>query len=70
MPHVRAGSIAKGSRRASAYERLGKHLDSHKNAHAIVDGANKEVIAMFESHDKCQKEEYKHIGELVNGTHS
>jgi hypothetical protein len=59
MQHVRRGTIAKTSRRVTAMERLEKHIGDHKNNHVKI---NKEFS---ESHDKSQKEEFKHLKELI-----
>lgn len=59
--HVTPGG--KKSRQQAAAERLEKHLANHPSSHS------KDKVALtedeFKSHDKCQKEELKHIQGLL-----
>ena len=59
MSRVRPGSIAKNARLKAAAERLEQHLSNHQRAHPDY------TKEQFDSHDKVQRVEMKHLHTLL-----
>ena len=58
MSNIRRGSIAKGSLRRSACDRLEKHLSSHRGNHVEMEEDK------FKSHNKVQMEHLNYLKEM------